>query len=122
MERVIKVGTVSWINDISNPMYSTLQVKALPPEWIPKTYLGLSATSNHSPPATVNDFKSYQRLKDFRAMTYCHFALDTDNPWDLARPSLAAAISPSASSRPATSDCMLRPTSAKAIVSTVPVP
>jgi hypothetical protein len=71
--RTFASAGASWINDIPNPMYSTLQIKALSPEWIPKTYLGLSATSNHSPPATVNDFKSYQRLKDFRAMTYCHF-------------------------------------------------
>ena len=78
MQREIKVGTVSWINDIPNPMYSTLQTQTLSPEWILKTYLGLSATSNSAPPVSLTDFKSYQGEKDFRAMTFCHFHVDID--------------------------------------------
>jgi hypothetical protein len=46
MQRELKIGTVSWINDTPNPMYSTLQALTLSPEWIPKTYLGLSGTAN----------------------------------------------------------------------------
>src|SRR4030095_5968090 len=82
MRREIKVGTISWINDTPNPMYTAAQAVTLAPDWIPKTYLGLSATSNPATPATLQDFKSYQRAKDFRALTYCHFAVDIDDGTD----------------------------------------
>ncbi len=79
MQREIKMGTVSWINDQPNPMYSTLQAVTLSPDWIPKTYLGLSATSNPAPPESLPDFLAYQRTKHFRAMTYCHFHVEIDD-------------------------------------------
>ena len=79
MQSQIQVGTVSWINDTPNPMYSTLQTLLLSPDWIPKTYLGLSGTSNSAPPETLTDFPGYQNTKDFRAMTFCHFSANLDD-------------------------------------------
>lgn len=79
MQREIKVGTVSWINDSPNPMSSPLQAVTLSPDWIPKTYLGLSATSNPEPPASLPDFLAYQRDKNFRALSYCRFLVDIDD-------------------------------------------
>jgi hypothetical protein len=79
MQREIKVGTVSWINDTPNPMYSSLQIQTLSPEWLTKTYLGLSATSNPVPPDPLTDLPGYQKGKDFRAMTFCHFRVDIDD-------------------------------------------
>ena len=61
MKHELKIGSVSWINDQPNPMYSTLQAVTLSPDWIPKTYLGLSGTSNSAPPNPLADFKAYQR-------------------------------------------------------------
>src|SRR6516165_1788283 len=66
------------INDTPNPMYSALQTLLLSPDWIPKTYLGLSGTSNSAPPETLTDFPR-QRTKDFRAMTFCHFRANLDD-------------------------------------------
>jgi hypothetical protein len=79
MVREIKVGTISWINDTPNPMRYAIEAKILDPEWIPKTYLGLAATANQKPPPWVGDFPAYQRSKDFRAMTYCRFRIETDD-------------------------------------------
>ena len=79
MKKEIKIGSVSWISDTPNPMYSTLQTQTLAPDWVPKTYLGLSATSNSTPSAPLPDFKAYQGKKDFRAMTYCHITVDIDD-------------------------------------------
>jgi hypothetical protein len=79
MQREIKVGTVSWIIDEPNPMYTTLQTKMLSPGWIPKTYLGLSATANPAPPDPLTDFTAYQKNRDFRAMTFCRFRVELDD-------------------------------------------
>lgn len=79
MLREIKVGTISWINSTPSPMWSAAQAAALEPEWIPKTYLGLVATSNPAPPDSLADFPAYQRDRNFRAMTYCRFEADIDD-------------------------------------------
>jgi hypothetical protein len=79
MRKEIKVGMVSWINDLPNPIYSTLQAVTLVPDWIPKTYLGSSATSNSAPPDPLTDFKAYQNAHDFRAMAFCDFQVDIDD-------------------------------------------
>jgi hypothetical protein len=78
MKKEIKVGTVSWIEDQPNPVYTALQATTLTPDWIPKTYLGLSATSNTPPPDPLSDFPKYQSEKNFRAMTYCHFSIEIE--------------------------------------------
>jgi len=79
MLREIKVGTVSWIDGRPNPMWSAAQAAALEPEWIPKTYLGLAATSNPAPPDSLSDFPGYQRAKNFRSLTYCRFQVEVDD-------------------------------------------
>jgi hypothetical protein len=79
MHHDIKVGTVSWISGKVNPMFTSVQAAALTPDWVPKTYLGLAATANSGPPATLSDFKAFQAKKDFRALTYCHFSFDADD-------------------------------------------
>jgi hypothetical protein len=63
-------------------MWTSAQAKLLTPEWIPKTYLGLAATCNEAPPATLEDFPTYQKARDFRAMTYCHFRVAIDDKND----------------------------------------
>jgi hypothetical protein len=78
MQREIKVGSISWINDKPNPIWSTVQAVVLDPDWIPKTYVGLAGTSNGAPPDPLSDFKDYQSKKDFRALTYCHLVVDID--------------------------------------------
>jgi len=79
MLREIKVGTVSWIEGRPNPMWSAAQAATLSPEWIPKTYLGLAATSNPTPADSISDFPSFQRAKNFRSLTYCRFRADIDD-------------------------------------------
>jgi len=72
----IKVGTVSWIDADVSPVWFSGNAELLEPEWIPKTYMGLLATSNPDPPKAIADFKSFQKGRDFRACTYCHFTVD----------------------------------------------
>lgn len=78
MQREIKLGSVSWINDKPNPIWSTVQTQVLDPDWIPKTYVGLAGTSNSAPPDPLTDFKAYQKKYDFRALTFCHLVVDID--------------------------------------------
>jgi hypothetical protein len=79
MQREISLGTVSWINDTPNPVYTTLQTQVLTPDWVPKTYVGLAGTANSPPPGTLKDFKAHQKARDFRAMTFCKLRLDIDD-------------------------------------------
>jgi hypothetical protein len=71
----ITVGAISWINPTPCPVYRSEQVLLLDPDWVPKTYLGLNATSNTPPTKEVGDFKAYQNEGDFRALMFCRFAL-----------------------------------------------
>lgn len=73
------VGTVSWIDDRPNPMVISAQAEMLSPDWIPKTYLGLAATSNPAPPTFLPDFRAYQGAKNFRSMTFCRFRVAFDD-------------------------------------------
>jgi len=79
MQRYIKIGSVSWIEGKPSPIWTAAQALTLNPDWVPKTYLGLAATANTAPPDPLHDFPSHQRGHDFRAMTFCHFRLTTDD-------------------------------------------
>lgn len=79
MQREIKVGSISWINERPSPIWFSGKAAALDPDWVPKTYMGLVATSNHAPPTTVNSFPNYRNGKDFRALLYCHLRLTIDD-------------------------------------------
>ncbi len=74
----VRVGHVSWINNTPNPMSMSVDVLNWNPDWIPKTYMGLSGTSNTPPPDPLADFTSYQAGKNFRSMTYCEFSVKID--------------------------------------------
>jgi hypothetical protein len=79
MQREIKVGSISWIDEDPNPVWTSAQAGLLEPAWVAKTYLGLAATKNDAPPKSLPDFKGYQAKKDFRSLTYCKFYLDIDD-------------------------------------------
>jgi hypothetical protein len=79
MQRDIKVGSISWINESPNPVWFSGKAAILDPAWVPKTYMGLAATANHKPPDTISDFKAYQNDKDFRALMYCHLRVTIDD-------------------------------------------
>jgi hypothetical protein len=74
----IVVGSVSWIADIPSPVDFSPQALYLEPDWVPKTYMGLSATANPTPSDIIPDFKVFQATKQFRALLYCHFTADID--------------------------------------------
>ena len=48
MQRDIKVGSISWINELPNPVWFSGKAAILDPAWVPKTYMGLAATANTS--------------------------------------------------------------------------
>ena len=79
MQRDIKVGSISWINESPNPVWFSGKAAILDPDWVPKTYMGLAATANSKPPDTISDFKAYQKDKDFRALMYCHLRVTVDD-------------------------------------------
>src|SRR5438552_18303795 len=74
----IRVGSVSWIAETPYPVTHSWQASTLEPNWIPRTYMGLTATANPTPPTTLSDFKTFQAAKQFRALLYCHFKADID--------------------------------------------
>jgi hypothetical protein len=74
----ITVGSVSWIADTPSPVKYSFQALWDDPDWVPKTYMGLSATSNPTPSASITDFKTFQASKQFRAMLYCSLKVDID--------------------------------------------
>jgi hypothetical protein len=74
----IRVGSVCWIEDTPSPVEFSAQALYLDPTWIPKTYMGLSATANPTPDARITDFRKFQATKQFRALLYCHFKADID--------------------------------------------
>jgi hypothetical protein len=77
MVREIKFGTVSWIAADQCPLWFSGKAALLEPGWVPKTYMGLAATSNDAPGKSI-DFKAYQKAKDFRAMNFCQLKVDFD--------------------------------------------
>lgn len=79
MYRNVKVASVSWINETPSPIWFAGKAALLEPEWIPKTYLGLTATANNPPPSTIRDFSQFRATKDFRALSYCHLGLHLDD-------------------------------------------
>lgn len=79
MQRGVKIGSISWINDSPNPIWFSGKAAVLDPDWVPKTYMGLAATANTPPPASLTDFSKYQSDGDFRALMFCHLQLDIDD-------------------------------------------
>ena len=79
MKRDVTVASVSWINETPNPIWFAGKSKLLEPAWIPKTYVGLVATSNPTPSASINDFKQFRDGKEFRAFTFCRLRITTDD-------------------------------------------
>lgn len=71
----IKVGSVSWIHQQVTPVTFLSDGKMLEPNWVPQTYIGLYATSNAAPPASL-DFPVYRKSKEFRAMTYAELIVE----------------------------------------------
>jgi hypothetical protein len=74
----LKIGTVSWIDADVSPIWFSGKAKMLEPEWLPKTYMGLTATSNPDPRKSIDDFKYFQDRRNFRACTYCHIGVGID--------------------------------------------
>jgi hypothetical protein len=74
----IKVGSVSWIHQQVTPVTFLPEGKLLEPNWLPQTYIGLYATSNPAPPATL-DFPAYRKSKQFRAMTFAELEVETSD-------------------------------------------
>lgn len=79
MQRDVKIGSISWINESPSPIWFSGKAAALDPDWVPKTYMGLVATANRMPPGQLADFSSYQGGQDFRALIYCHLRLTIDD-------------------------------------------
>jgi len=75
----LQLGSVSWINDESGPIWLAASTKLLSPEWVPKTYIGLKATSNSRPPDRIDSFRSYQNTKNFRALMFSHLQVEIDD-------------------------------------------
>jgi hypothetical protein len=67
-----KIASVSWISRHPNPVNSAAMAKALDPEWVPMTYMGLVATSNAAPGAEISDFHAFGEAGDFRGLMYLH--------------------------------------------------
>ena len=79
MRREIKIATISWINRTPNPMTLAAEALLYEPDWVPKTYLGLAATSNPDPGDTIGDFNDFRGDRNFRAMTLCSIGFDADD-------------------------------------------
>ena len=79
MRRAIKIGTVSWISRDPNPMSLALEALLYTPDWVPKTYLGLAATSNPDPGDTIDSFSDFRGSRAFRALTYCNVDIETND-------------------------------------------
>jgi hypothetical protein len=76
MRREITIASVSWIDGTPNPIDLAAETVLYAPEWVPKTYLGLVATSNPDPGDTIDDFTTFRKNRNFRSMTYCHVAFE----------------------------------------------
>lgn len=79
MIRDVKIGCISWIAAKKNPITLAANAALLDPDWIPKTYVGLAATSNADPADSISDFKTFQAGKNFRAMQFCSISFDIDD-------------------------------------------
>jgi hypothetical protein len=76
MRRELTLASVSWISGATNPMSFAAEATIYSPEWVPKTYLGLVATANPEPAEKIDDFRAFQKEKNFRSMTYCRIAFE----------------------------------------------
>ena len=74
----IKVGSLSWIHQQVTPVWFISDGKLLSPNWVPQTYIGLFATRNRAPGASL-DLPAYRASKQFRAMTFADLAVETSD-------------------------------------------
>ena len=65
-----RIASVSWINKFPNPIRLAASAEMLDPGWVPKTYMGLVATSNPRPPDEISDFSAFEEAGNFRALMY----------------------------------------------------
>jgi hypothetical protein len=82
MKREIRVCSVSWIQGDKNPIWFSGKAIALDPDWVPKTYMGLYATRNASPPMQLDDENNFRSLKNFRALTFARIVVEIDDESD----------------------------------------
>jgi hypothetical protein len=78
MQRELTIATISWINRTPNPITTAVEASALTPDWIPKTCLGLAATSNPDPGASVADANQFRSGREFRAMSFTKIGFISD--------------------------------------------
>lgn len=79
MQYDVKIASISWINATPNPIVYAAAATVLRPSWVPKTYVGLIATANKRPADSIDKFDGFLAQKQFRALTYCHLIVATDD-------------------------------------------
>ena len=79
MRRDIRIGAISWLDAIPTPLWFVGTDAALKPEWIPRIYMVMKATSNAAPGSRNADFKKIQAARQYRALTYCHCTVETED-------------------------------------------
>jgi hypothetical protein len=82
MQKAIRVCSISWIQGDKNPIWFSGKAVALDPGWVPKTYMGLYATRNATPPSQIDDVEAFRSQKNFRALTAARLVLDIDDEKD----------------------------------------
>jgi hypothetical protein len=79
VRRNIRIASISWLNAIPSPFLVSGTGAAFKPEWIPRTYMVLKATSNPAPQSRLDEFDEFRATKQYRALTYCHCTVETDD-------------------------------------------
>jgi hypothetical protein len=80
MRRELTIASISWLNAIPTPLwFAGMNPAALKPEWVPRIYMVMKATSNAGSVPRIVDFKKLRSGKDYRALTYCHCTVATDD-------------------------------------------
>ena len=74
----IKVGSLSWIHQQITPVLFLTDGKLLSPNWVPQTYIGLFATRNRPPGASL-DLAAYRMSKQFRALTFADLTVEVSD-------------------------------------------
>jgi hypothetical protein len=75
--REIRIGSITWQSAIPSPLAFAASA-AMKPNWVPRIYMVMKATSNFAPESRIADFKKFQAEKQFRALTYCRCTVETD--------------------------------------------
>ena len=76
-----RIASVSWVSRLPNPVKLAAGAELMDPGWVPKTYMGLVATSNSRPPDLISDFQAYDEAGDFRALMYFRVAVILEGKW-----------------------------------------